>query len=87
MNDLLNLIDDMISSKNIGGFRGHPYGRWKYCVALSKCGWEAYSFETTKGDDNDNMVIFWRKEGEDDIRLPLSFTDQRLWIEYMQNKE
>jgi hypothetical protein len=81
-----NLIDffDNFAKSNGALFKGHPHGKWKYCVALTKRGWEAYRFETTDTEDNDNIIIYWHKDGEEDIVFSLSFTDQQMWIDYMQ---
>lgn len=61
--------------------------RWKYCVALAARDWEAYDFEYVPTETDDDTIIKWRKEGEDDIDVRLSFTEQCLWLKYMEQKE
>jgi hypothetical protein len=60
-----------------------PPTRWKYCVALAACGWNAAECERI---ENDIMVI-WRKDGKKDVHIRLSHADQCLWIDYLSQKE
>jgi len=64
-----------------------PNNRWKYCVALAKRGWKAYDYEYVPTETNDDVIIKWRKEGEVEIKVRLSFTEQCLWIKYLEQKE
>ena len=61
--------------------------RWKYCVALSKKGWKMISCERVDEQFRDDIIIKWGKEGEKDITIRLSFTEQCLWFEYMQMED
>ena len=63
------------------------FNRWKYCVALAARGWKAYSAERIGDPEQDDILVKWRKEGEKDIEIRLSFTEQCLWLEYMEQKE
>lgn len=68
---------------------GHKYSnnRWKYCVALAERGWEAYDFKSISSETEDEVIIKWRKEGEVEINVRLSFTEQCEWLRYMEKKE
>jgi hypothetical protein len=61
--------------------------RWKYCVALAERGWEAYDFKPIPSETEDEVIIKWRKEGEVEINVRLSFTEQCLWLRHMEQKE
>lgn len=64
--------------------------KWKICVALSKSGWKLSNWRQgmTKylGMPTDEVIATWSKDGENDIDINLSFTDQCLWLEYMERK-
>ena len=65
--------------------------KWMYCVVLAKCGWETYNCKTipTKlteqkyQQEERVFVTKWRKEGEEDIEISLTFAEQRLWLGYL----
>lgn len=58
--------------------------RWKFCVALAADGWKAIE---TKKAPKDDIIIIWAKEGKSNVEIVLNFTEQRLWLDYMQKKE
>ena len=65
----------------------YDHNRWKYCVALSDNGWKAYDFKALSSETEDEIIIKWRKEGEVEIDVILSFTEQCKWLQYMEKKE
>jgi len=54
---------------------------------LAAKGWKAIEYVKVSEPDCDNIIVTWRKEGEEEIKLRLSFTEQCLWLEYMEQKE
>lgn len=60
--------------------------RWKNCIILAKLGWKACHFEYLPTDTDDDVIIKWQKKGKDDIKIKLSFTEQCLWLKYMESK-
>lgn len=62
--------------------------RWKHCVALAARGWKAYDFEAVPSEDGlqDDVIIKWKKEGVE-LDVKLSFTEQQLWLNYLDKKE
>ena len=88
---LINMMDSLVKQSSEAYKQNGPkysHSKWKYCVALAAKGWEAYAFEPVAGEsDSDDVVIKWRKEGEVEIKLRLSFTEQKKWIQYMEQKE
>ena len=91
MEDFLDLLNDFVkSSQNAQSqLPKRKMHRWKYCVALAAKGWKAHNCIKVKDDDpfHDDVVVVWRKEGEEEIEIRLSFTEQCLWLEYMEQKE
>lgn len=87
---LTGLLDGLINKSRATYDSTAPkyeHNRWKYCVALAKCGWKAYDFEPIKSDTSDAVIIKWRKEGKKDVNITLSFTEQQMWLKYMENKD
>ena len=86
MDDVIKIFDNLIGQSS-KGFGSIPVvGRWKYCVLLSNLGWEAYGYDVVPSTTDDEVIIKWRKDGREDIKLRLGFTDQRLWIDYLERK-
>ena len=90
MDGLINFLNDMVrQSANSYSANGPKAAnnRWKYCVALAERGWKAHDYEYVPTDTNDDVIIKWRKEGEVEVKVRLSFTEQCLWIKYLEQKE
>ena len=90
VDQLFRMFDGLVSQsaqKFAQSQQGVKHQNWKYCVALAKLGWEAYGFEAVPSKTEDEVIIKWRKEGKEDIHVKLSFTEQRLWIRYMQEQK
>ena len=68
------------SSKTPNDFR-----EWKKCVALSKLGWKIIKCEKLS-ENSSTLVIFWHKEGKEDLKVKLSFLEQSLWIDYLEKR-
>jgi len=87
---LIDLMGDVVkqSSESFAA-NGPKYSnnKWKYCVALAAKGWEAYDFEYVPTEKADDTIIKWRKEGEKDVAIRLTFTEQCLWIKYMEQQK
>lgn len=89
MQRVYDLVDNYVSGqnkKNATSMGKHTIGRWKYCVELAKLGWEAYAFEQVPSQTEEQVIIKWRKEGLEEIHLKMGFTDQCLWIQYLERK-
>jgi len=87
---LVDLVNDIVKQSGASYAANGPkynHDRWKYCVALAARGWKAYDFEYVPTEADDDVIIMWRKEGEDDIKLRLSFTEQCKWLKYLEQKE
>ena len=91
MSDFFSVIDDLVKASQQGQEQqpSRKTNRWKYCVALAAKGWKAYECRRVYGEDHycDDVIVKWRKEGEKEIEIRLSFTEQCLWLEYMEQKE
>ena len=89
MDQLVDFLDGMIKQAGFNFASGPQYrnNRWKYCVALAKEGWKAYDYQYVPTNDDDDVIIKWKKEGKEDIAIRLSFTEQQLWIEYLEKQE
>ena len=86
MIDIINLFDGLVQYSSQQYKASLPPGRnfrWKYCVALAKCGWKAVGYEKLDGD---NINIVWHKEGMDDVGIELSFVEQCIWLQYMERE-
>lgn len=86
MDDLLGTFEQFISAaKNNASNNGKKISlsKWKHCVALTKLGWKAYSCERIEDQEKDDIIIKWKKEGNKDIIITLTFTEQCLWLEYL----
>ena len=86
MTDLFETIDRLIatSQKAQTELPKSGTGRWKYCVALASKGWEAYGYEKVGEPHANELVIKWKKRGEKDIRIRLTFVEQCLWVDYLE---
>lgn len=87
MDEFLKMFEGLIeTSKQNAAHNPKPISnKWKFCVALSKIGWKAFSCEKVDKESND-IVVKWKKEGKQDISIKLSFFDQCLWLEYLDKK-
>jgi len=89
MDDLYKMFDGLVSqsAQNYSNTQGtRESGKWKYCVALAKLGWEAFGFDTIESQTENEVVIKWRKKGKENVHIKLGFTDQCLWIKYMEQE-
>jgi len=89
MNEFFDYLDGFVKTSQ-GIYDQLPHrgnNRWKYCVALAAKGWKASECVKVSEPDCDDIIVTWRKEGEEEIKLRLSFTEQCLWLEYMEQKE
>lgn len=87
MDDLIKMADSVIKYSRAQYETNevkYSNSRWKYCVAMIKCGWEAYHTENIS--NSDDVIIKWRKEGRDDVSIQLSFTEQCMWLKYMEKE-
>ena len=87
MDDFIKMFGGFIeSSKQTTNFynKSRPLSRWKHCVALSKLGWQATKCEKVSNTDLDDIIVTWTKEGQKDIQIRLSWTEQCLWLEYLE---
>lgn len=85
MDEIIKIADGLVKySQTNYELNGPKYsnGKWKYCVALAKCGWKAVSTEQIS--NSDAVMIKWQKEGKQDVNLKLSFTEQCLWLRYLE---
>lgn len=57
--------------------------KWKYCVALEKAGYKA-TCEIAEGSKD--LWFIWSKEGEEEIRVRLSFVEQQMWLNYLEKR-
>jgi hypothetical protein len=84
--DLINILDGFIKAAQ--GKQptqdSTDFKNWKQCVVLAKLGWKA---EYKKDTQSDNVTIMWRKEGKPDLNIILSFTEQCLWLEYLEQQK
>jgi hypothetical protein len=85
---LIDMADNIIQhSRNSYSVNcKYKNNHWKNCVILAKLGWKAYHFKYLPTDTDDDVIIKWRKEGKDDIKIRLSFTEQCLWLKYMESE-
>ena len=86
MDDLFNILDGIFGMSKATQKPLNPddFKKWKHCVALAKLGWKATD---NKKEENSDITITWQKEGKKDLQIRLSFTEQCLWLEYMEKKE
>jgi hypothetical protein len=91
VSDFIKMFDGFIeSSKQTSGFYNQKdklSTRWKYCVALSKLGWKANKCEKVNEQDLEDVIVTWSKEGQKDISIRLSWTEQCLWLEYLESEK
>jgi len=90
MDGIVDFLNDMVGKAGQSyAANGPKYStnRWKYCVALAERGWKAHAYEYVPTDTDDDVIIKWKKEGEVEIKVRLSFTEQCLWIKYLEQKE
>jgi len=89
LDQLADMMDGLMKQAGEAYKQNGQYNheRWKYCVALSERGWEAYDYKTLPSETEDEIIIKWRKEGEVEIDVRLSFTEQCKWLRYMEKKE
>lgn len=59
--------------------------KFKECVALDKNEWKCTGGRLPEDNSND-FITEWRKEGEVDREVRLSFGEQQLWLAYMEKK-
>jgi len=85
--DFLGNIVGQVSESYAANGPKYPNNKWKYCVALAARGWKASDYEYVPNDTDDDVIITWRKEGEEEIKIRLSFTEQCLWLKYLEQKE
>ena len=64
-----------------------PQDRWKHCVILYKSGWKPSKFQKTTNPETDDIVIIWEKAEQKDIHMKLSWTEQCLWLQYLEKKQ
>lgn len=90
LDKIADMVDGLVKQSGESYRQNGPkysHERWKYCVALSERGWKAYDFKVLPSETEDEVIIKWRKEGEVEIEVRLSFTEQCKWIQYMEKKE
>jgi len=82
--NIFSMMDDLIHNAN-KNYKSQGNNRWKYCVALALDNWRAYESEKVEGSDD--IIIKWKKEGQENIAIRLSFIEQGCWIQYLENKK
>lgn len=85
MDSIIQIMDGLIKQSQANYQNNGPKysnSRWKYCVALSKCGWKAT--DATPVKNTDEVVIKWQKEGKSELSIRLSFTEQCMWLRYLE---
>jgi len=85
-NDLIDMLEGMLSISRVSQTNTdvNKFIKWKKCVALSALGWKAVE---SKKEGNSYITITWKKEGREDLQISLSFTEQCLWLDYMEKKD
>jgi len=83
MDELFDMIDGMLKASKKQKVSRDPneFQKWKQCVALHKLGWKA--FNCIKKENSDSMIVTWRKDGQQDIQIELTFIEQCIWFEYL----
>lgn len=90
MDDLIQAMDAFIH-QSTETYKKWPYANkakiknWRVCAALVEDGWAFIAGETPE-DDINGITLTWRKEGREDRKVTLSFTEQQLWLRYLENK-
>jgi len=91
MSDVYKIFDGIIeSSKQNSGFyqkQSQSVIQWKHCVILHKLGWKVNGFQKTEDLNIDDVIIIWEKEGQKNIHIRLSWTEQCLWLEYLEHRQ
>lgn len=83
-NKIVDVFQDMLKSSQSSSTKLSPKNRWKYCVALASTGWKAVSCKRVK--NTDDIVVKWEKEGEENLEVQLSPTEQAIWLNYMDKR-
>lgn len=90
MDGIINIFNDLVGqvSKSYEA-NGPKYSnnKWKYCVALAERGWKPIEYEYVPTGTDDDVIVTWRKKEKQDIKIRLSFTEQCLWLRYLEQKE
>ena len=84
--NLIDVLGEMLNSAQKNStVKPQKRNRWRHCVALAITGWKATACKNTS-DSSDDVIIKWEKNGELDIKIRLSYTEQFLWLNYMEEK-
>lgn len=86
MTDLIKMFDEIL-----GKARETPTNKksnkkiftHKHCIAMIKLGWKAIGCKKIDNEESDGVVITWARE-DNNLEMPLSFSEQCLWIKYME---
>jgi hypothetical protein len=90
MDDLIKAMETFIH-KSTQTYNNWPYANkakiknWRICAALIEDGWECVGGETPEEDVN-AITMIWRKEGREEKKVTLSFTEQQLWVKYLEKR-
>lgn len=88
MDDIIKALEGFIQQAT-ANYKQWPYaGRakvknWRLCATLLEHGWECYDGGHPEGSNA--LELKWRKDGEEDIEVTLSFVEQQLWLRYLEN--
>jgi hypothetical protein len=89
MNDILKIFDGLLHDAQAKSKHKPPDQKiftYKHCIALVQSGWRAVRSRKI-GDGSDGVMITWSKDGHNNLEMPLAFSEQCLWVKYMENNK
>jgi hypothetical protein len=88
MDDNLTDMMEKFIHQSVANYKKWPYAgkakisNWRICAALFKDGWACV--DGHHPEDSNALILILRKEGEEEQRVRLSFTEQQLWLKYLE---
>jgi len=89
MDDIIGALEKFIHQAT-ANYKQWPYAgkakirNWRICAALLEDGWKCV--DGGHPENSNSLILVWRKEGEEEREVRLSFTEQQLWLKYLERK-
>lgn len=89
MDEIYGMMEKFIQ-QSVATYKKWPHaGRarikhWRICAYLFENGWQCYDGEQPEGSNS--LILKWKKEGEEEKQVSLSFAEQQLWLRYLEKR-